>query len=78
MVGLKDLPGAFIYVRSAEATGDPRAEGAEWKLPAYDGQTCGVDGVFKTELIPPGQYTVSVEAYGPDRHPATTAIQLPD
>src|SRR5205823_5412293 len=72
-----DLPGAFIYVRSAEVTGDPRAND-EWKLPFYDGQVCGADGAFKTEMLVPGTYTVVAQAYGKDPYPHLSGLRLPD
>jgi hypothetical protein len=75
--GLGNLPGAFILVRSAEATGNPRALD-ESKLPTYDGQVCAADGTFKTELLSPGAYTLVAHAYGPDPYPNRTGIRLPD
>jgi predicted Ser/Thr protein kinase len=65
VVGLKgtDVAGAFLFVKTAAATGDPRKERG---LHLFDVQTCDVEGQFKTETLPPGDYTVVAEAYGPD------------
>ncbi len=65
VVGLKgtDVAGAFLFVKTAAATGDPRKERG---LHLFDVLTCDVEGQFKTETLPPGDYTVVAEAYGPD------------
>jgi hypothetical protein len=60
-----DAPGSFVYVRSAEATGDPRNTG-EWMHPCFDALACGKDGVFQTALLEPGTYTFVAEAYLPE------------
>jgi hypothetical protein len=80
VVGLKEagLPGAFIYVKSPQATGNPRATD-EWKLPIYDALTCDAEGKFKTETISPGEYAVIAEAYAPEPAggPFRTGLRLP-
>jgi hypothetical protein len=68
LTGLKDtgVAGAFIFVKDGKATGDPRRLRDEYKLTTFDADICAVDGQFKTETVPPGQYTVVAEAYKPD------------
>jgi hypothetical protein len=67
VTGLKDTdaPGAYIYVRSAEATGNPGVL-TDWNLPLFDAMTCDQDGVFRTARLEPGTYTISAEAYKPE------------
>jgi hypothetical protein len=81
VVGLKDAnaPVAFIYVRSAEATGDPRRI-EERMLPLFDAVTCDEAGRFSTARLEPGTYTIVVEAFIPEPHSHTidTGIRLPD
>jgi len=68
LVGLEhtQVPGAYVYVRPPEATGDPEARD-EWKLPIFDGVVCVRGGKFKTALIEPGQYKIVAHAYEPER-----------
>jgi hypothetical protein len=67
VVGLKEIgvAGAFVFVSPPAAPDDPRRGDAFWNT-LLDALTCGVDGQFKTETIPPGDYNVNVHAYGPD------------
>ncbi len=80
VIGLKgtDMEGAYLCVRPAYATGDPRDRGA-WSLTVFDAMTCGVDGRFKTERLAPGSYTITAEAYQPEPRngPFTTGERLP-
>jgi beta-lactamase regulating signal transducer with metallopeptidase domain len=62
---LERVTGAFIYVRPAEATGDPRA-GDRWEMPTFDALTCGPNGRFRTGRLSPGEYTVVAEVYLPE------------
>ncbi len=73
-----EAPGAFVYIRAAEATGDPRGE--DWKLTTFDGRTCGRDGAFRTARLAPGKYTAVVHAYEPlrDEERYRTGWKLPD
>jgi hypothetical protein len=75
VVGLTDAnaSGAFIYVRSAEATGDPRKL-QELMLPLFDVTMCDQAG------LEPGTYTIVVEAFIPEppSHTIDTGIRLPD
>jgi hypothetical protein len=66
LVGLEatGIPGAFVFVRSPKATGDPESR-EDWKLPIYDGATSGTDGKFKTAPIEPGEYLLVADAYEP-------------
>ncbi|MHC4399204.1 MAG: carboxypeptidase regulatory-like domain-containing protein [Planctomycetota bacterium] len=75
-----NLAGAFVYVKPAEATGDPRRFTAEVRLDTFDFLGCKINDQFQTEIIPPGEYTVVVEAYKPeDRNGVmTTGMQSPD
>lgn len=77
--GLKDVKGAFIYVRSAEATGHT-LKMDEWKLPIFDAVTCDEAGHFSTARLAPGNYTIIVEAFGPETPSQihNTGIRLPD
>lgn len=81
VLGLKaaGAPGAFIYVKPAEANGDPYSRD-EWKLRTFDAATCKVDGRFKTARIPPGSYTVIANAYKPEPQTGVvrTGWRLPD
>ena len=54
LTGLKGtgVPGAFIFVKGGQATGDPRKT-EEWKVPMFDAAVCAVDGQFKTETLSP-------------------------
>ena len=71
--------GAFIYVKDAKATGNPRKLD-EWKLTTYDAVTCGADGRFRTARIPPGTYTVIANVYRPEPPGGVfrTGWRLPD
>ena len=64
VVGLKDISvaGAFIFIKPAATTDDQRKGDAFWNT-IFDVLTCGVEGQFKTEPIPPGEYTVLAHAY---------------
>jgi beta-lactamase regulating signal transducer with metallopeptidase domain/protocatechuate 3,4-dioxygenase beta subunit len=66
VVGLEGtgIEGAFVFVRSPKATGDPESRD-DWKLPIYDGVTCAKDGKFKTAPIEPGEYLLVADAYEP-------------
>ncbi len=67
LVGLEHtlVPGAYVYVRPPEATGDPEARD-EWRLPIFDGVACVRGGKFKTALIEPGQYKIVAHAFEPE------------
>ena len=58
----KDVPGAFITVRAAAASGEPHRSD-EWKLPEYDALTCENDKHFLTGLLEPGRYKIVAEGY---------------
>jgi hypothetical protein len=82
VVGLleEEVPGAFIYIKSVDATGDPYNID-EWKLTIFDFLTCDVTGRFKTARILPGSYTVIANAYKPEPQTGgfrSTGIRLPD
>jgi RNA polymerase sigma factor (sigma-70 family) len=64
ITGLQDagVAGAFIYVRPAGVSGDPRKV-EQAKLPFYEAVTCGRDGQFQTARLAPGAYTIVAEAY---------------
>ena len=65
VTGMKDadVEHAMITIRSADATGDPRAMD-EWKLPIFDVVACTQDDPhFKTAALEPGTYTLVVEAW---------------
>jgi hypothetical protein len=83
VTGMADTgaPGAYIYVRSVEATGEL---GKDFNLPLFDEMTCARDGGFHTARLLPGTYMVTVEAYAPpaplpphSRNVETTAIRVP-
>jgi hypothetical protein len=57
----RDVDGVFVYVKPAEASGDPRGR-TDWKLPTFDGVGLDEAGEFTTECIPPGQYKVIATA----------------
>jgi hypothetical protein len=71
-------PGALVIVRPAEATGDPRALD-EWKLTLFDVLSCGLDGKFQTERLPPGKYAVVAESYLAEtpEESISTGVRLP-
>ena len=75
----EDVPGAFITVRPAEASGDPKNM-EEWKLPTYDVLTCVNDAKFLTALLVPGQYKIVAYAYRPEPKTGVwrTGIRLPN
>jgi hypothetical protein len=75
-----NAPGAFIYVRPPEATGNPRNIVEEWKLPLYDMVTCDQAGHFSTAQLEPGTYTIVAEAFtqNPPSAAIDTGIRLPD
>jgi hypothetical protein len=82
VVGLRDAnaPGAFIYVRSVAATGDPRKMFEESELPMFDAVACDEAGRFSTARLEPGNYTIVAHAFkreAPSRA-VTTGIRLPD
>jgi hypothetical protein len=62
----EDVPGAWLTIRPAEVTGDPRNMMNEWKLPIFDCLTCKNDAKFLTSLLEPGQYKIVAEAYRPE------------
>lgn len=73
-----EVPGAFIYIKSAESTGDPYNMD-EWMLTTFDSLTCDVSGRFKSARILPGSYTVIANAYKPEsRTYGYSGIRLPD
>ena len=63
-------PGAFIFVRQAEAAGDP----------LFDAVTSDETGHFSTARLEPGTYTVVVEVYLPESPTGIfhSGIRLPD
>ncbi len=82
VVGLREeeVPGAFIYIKPAEATGDTYNID-EWKLTTFDFLTCDVTGRFRSARIPPGFYTVIANAYKPESQTGgrmMSGYRLPD
>ncbi len=73
------VPGAFIYVRSAEASGDP-SKIEEWFLPLFEAMTCDEAGYFSTARLEPGAYTFVAEAFLPETSSQAfrTGLHLPD
>ncbi|HET6427938.1 MAG TPA: carboxypeptidase regulatory-like domain-containing protein, partial [Phycisphaerae bacterium] len=67
VLGLKNAgaAGAFVYVRDPRATTGADSPD-EWELTTFDAVTCGPDGQFATETIPPGEYAVVVNAFKPE------------
>ncbi|MHC4176319.1 MAG: hypothetical protein ACYSWU_02365 [Planctomycetota bacterium] len=74
------LQGAFVYVKDARATGDPR-NGDPWIRTTFDAVTTDAHAQFTTARIPPGTYAVIAESYEDlDRsgRPAGMGEPLPD
>jgi hypothetical protein len=81
LVGLEetDAPGAYIYVRSGTASGDPKDLG-ERALPSFDALAFNRgDRQFQTARLEPGTYTVVAEAYRPEtrEQQGRSGIRLP-
>ena len=62
--------GGLIFVRSAEATGQPwpqrsRNEQNDFKFPTFDVSKFDSDGTFKTVMLNPGTYSVIAHVYPP-------------
>lgn len=62
--------GGLIFVRSAEATGQPwpqrsRNEQNDFKFPTFDVLKFGADGTFETAMLKPGTYTIIAHVYPP-------------
>jgi hypothetical protein len=79
VLGLRDaqVAGAFITVRSADATGDPR--NLKELMQLFDALTCDQNGNFHTAALEPGTYTVVAEAYTPEPRTGvmSTGVRLP-
>ncbi len=81
VLGLKDsgAVGAFVTVRAADATGDPR--NSKETTSVFDATSCNAeDGHFETEPLSPGVYSIVVEAYLPEtpEQSNSTGLRLPD
>jgi hypothetical protein len=66
--GMEELgvPEAFLFVRPPETTGDPRNVQNAFG-PLFDALMVGPDGKFTTERLLPGEYTLTAEAYRPEK-----------
>jgi len=75
----QDVPGTWITVRSAEASGDPRNMVNEWKLPIFDSLTCKTGEKFRTSMLEPGKYRIIAEGYLPQaRNSFASGVHLAD
>ncbi len=68
--------GGYIYVKSANATGQPWPQGSrnyekEYNFPSFDVSQFGADGSFQTAMLKPGAYTVIANVYPPPAPPGT-------
>ncbi len=79
LTGLKGVKGAYVFVKPAEATGDPRQMN-EYQLTTFDALAADPEGRFKTARIPPGEYTIVAQAWAPEKNEGgleRTGLRLP-